>query len=110
MDRVKKDPYSCLLICRVFSNSNLAIAPVAVSRFLENICQNPTCGVEGGGKLSLNKTGKFFHGFFLSRELIYYVPASTVYPGKGRCVTWEGGQERLQHFVWFTFTASHVCL
>ena len=46
-------------------------------------------------------------------ELVDWVPASTVYPeypGKGRCVTWEGGQERLQHFVWFTFTASHVCL
>ena len=29
------------------------------------------------------------------------MPASTVYPGncKGRCVTWEGGQERLQHLV-----------
>ena len=33
-------------------------------------------------------------------ELVDCVPANTVYPGncKGRGVTWEGGQERLQHF------------
>ena len=47
----KRPIMECLLICRGFSNStcNLAITPVAVSRFLENICQNAACGVEGVG-------------------------------------------------------------
>lgn len=49
MDRVKKGPVKLSINLPRFSNSNLAIAPVTVSRFLENICENPACGVEGAG-------------------------------------------------------------
>lgn len=76
MDRVKKDPYSCLLICRVFSNSNLAIAPVAISRFLENICQN--AGLKEW-EIKFKQNREILPWISRVVELVDWVPASTVY-------------------------------